>query len=124
MSTYLTDTHNQIAYNLTKKHYAALGVNTDQALAQLAQGTISVRCGDWDCAVLKASYGQDQCFHGVVDNQHTMPFGKPEDVRNEVQHLKEALGGDGTGYILTPCHNLQPITPLENILALYETAQD
>jgi L-rhamnose isomerase len=77
MSTYLTDTHNQIANTLAKKHYAGLGVNTDPALAQLVKVTISVRCGDWDCAVLKASYGQDQCFHGVVDNQHTMPFGKP-----------------------------------------------
>jgi uroporphyrinogen decarboxylase len=99
-------------------------VNTDQALAQLAQVTISVRCGDWDCTVLKASYGQDLCFHVVVDDQHTMPFGKPEDVRNEVRHLKEALGGDGAGYILAPCHNFQPITLLENILALHETAQD
>jgi uroporphyrinogen decarboxylase len=31
-----------------------------------------------------------------------------------------ALASDGTGYILAPCHNLQGITPLENILALYE----
>jgi uroporphyrinogen decarboxylase len=34
------------------------------------------------------------------------------------------LGGDGTGYIVAPCHNIQAITPLENVLALYETAQE
>jgi len=26
------------------------------------------------------------------------------------------------GYILGPCHNIQPITPTANILALYEAA--
>jgi uroporphyrinogen decarboxylase len=80
------------------------------------------RCGDWDLNTLKASYGQKVCFHGGVDNQQTLPFGSPEDVRAEVRHLKETLGGDGTGYIIAPCHAIQPITPLENILALYEAA--
>jgi uroporphyrinogen decarboxylase len=28
--------------------------------------------------------------------------------------------GDGGGYILAPCHNIQPITPVENIVAMYE----
>lgn len=85
---------------------------------------IQWRCGHWDLAALKADYGESLCFHGGVDNQQTLPFGKPEDVRAEVRRLKAALGGDGTGYIVAPCHNLQAITPLENILALYEAANE
>ncbi len=81
------------------------------------------RCGDWDLADLKAKYGQALCFHGGVDNQGTLPFGSAEDVRKEVRWLKETLGVDGTGLIIAPCHNLQAVTPTENIIAMYEEAQ-
>jgi hypothetical protein len=40
----------------------------------------------------------------------------------EVQMLKQTLGADGTGLIIAPCHNIQAITPVENILAMYEEA--
>jgi uroporphyrinogen decarboxylase len=83
---------------------------------------IQWRCGNWDLAQLKAEYGQKLCFHSAVDNQQTLPFGTPDDVRKEVKTLIQTLGADGTGFIIGPCHNLQPVTPLENILALYETA--
>ena len=76
-------------------------------------------CGDWDLAELKQKYGKDICFHSAVDNQHTLPFGTPEDVQKEVKYLIDTLGSDGTGFILGPCHNLQSNTPIENILALY-----
>jgi len=29
------------------------------------------------------------------------------------------LGKDG-GYILAPCHNIQPVTPMRNILSVYD----
>ena len=29
--------------------------------------------------------------------------------------------GAGGGYILAPCHNIQAISPAENIVAMYET---
>jgi uroporphyrinogen decarboxylase len=77
-------------------------------------------CGHWNLAELKARYGKDLCFHSAVDNQHTLPFGTPDDVRNEVKFLVDTLGSDGTGFILGPCHNFQSNTPVENILALYE----
>ena len=85
---------------------------------------IQWRCGDWDLAALKADYGDQICFHSAVDNQQTLPFGTPDDVRAEVEHLIATLGGDGTGFILGPCHNLQPVTPVENILAMYEAAAE
>lgn len=82
---------------------------------------IQWRCGDWDLAALKADYGTQLCFHGGVDNQRTLPFGTPDDVRAEVQHLI-TLASDQTGFIIAPCHNLQPNTSVENIIALYEAA--
>ena len=68
---------------------------------------------------LKEKYGQQLIFHGAVDNQYTLPFGSVEEVRQEVRDNLRILGAGG-GYIIAPCHNLQPITPLENILAMYD----
>ena len=81
---------------------------------------IQWRCGYWDLNELKDYLGSRICFHGGVDNQQTLPFGTPDEVRAEVQWLKHTLGKDGTGYIIAPCHNIQANTPLENIFALYE----
>jgi len=70
---------------------------------------------------LKKEFGQKIAFHGAMDNQKTLPFGSVEDVRKEVRENIDILG-EGGGYILAPCHNLQPVTPLENIVAMYEEA--
>ncbi len=85
---------------------------------------IQWRCGDWDLAALKAEYGARLCFHGAVDNQATLPFGTPQDVRSQVRWLIDTLARDRTGFIIGPCHNLQPVTPVENIIALYEAAHE
>jgi len=82
------------------------------------------RCPGMDPTELKDSFGEQICFHGGIDNQHVMPFGTPDDVRAEVADNMGTLGRDGTGYIVAPCHNLQLNTPVENILALYETASE
>ena len=71
-------------------------------------------------ASLKKSFGKKLCFHGGVDNQEILPFGSTGDVEKEVQFLLETLASDGTGYIMAPCHNIQPITTMENIVTMYE----
>ena len=85
---------------------------------------IQWRCGDWDLDALKAEFGGRLCFHGGVDNQQTLPFGTCQDVRDEVRRLVEALANDQTGFIIAPCHNIQPNTPVENIIAMYEAARE
>lgn len=71
---------------------------------------------------LKERFGKSLCFHGGIDNQDVLPFGGVEDVRKEVIACMETLAKDNTGYILAPCHNLQVITPVENVLAMYGAA--
>jgi uroporphyrinogen decarboxylase len=85
---------------------------------------IQWRCGNWDLAELKAEYGGRLCFHSAVDNQQTLPHGTPGDVRAEVKWLIGTLASDRTGFILGPCHNLQPVTPVENIIAMYQAARE
>ena len=99
-------------------------------LARLVEMGIDVlnpiqwRCGDWDLEELKTEFGKRICFHGGVDNQETLPHGTPADVRAEVRRLIETLASDGTGFIAAPCHNLQPNTPVENIIAMYEAIHE
>ncbi len=82
---------------------------------------IQWRCAGMDRRELKRDYGDRLVFHGAMDNQQTLPFGTIEEVRQEVRDNIQILGENG-GYILAPCHNLQVITPLENIIAMYEEA--
>jgi len=84
---------------------------------------IQWRSDGMDRRYLKETYGNQLVFHGAMDNQYTLPFGTVDEVRAEVIENLQIFGKDG-GYILAPCHNLQPITPIENILAMYETAYE
>ena len=42
----------------------------------------------------------------------------------EVWHIKRTLGKDGTGLVIAPCYNIKANTPIENIIGLYETANE
>jgi uroporphyrinogen decarboxylase len=79
-------------------------------------------CPGMELEPLKREFGRKLCFHGGIENQRILPFGTPEEVRAEVRHCIDVLAADGTGYILAPCHNLQPVTPVENIIAMYDEA--
>jgi len=81
------------------------------------------RCRGMEREGLARDFGDSVIFHGAVDNQRTLPFGTPEDVRREVaDNLR--IFAKGKGYVVAPCHNLQPNTPTENILALYEAVHE
>ncbi len=72
---------------------------------------------------LKRDFGGRVVFHGAVDNQYTLPFGTVDEVRREVLDNLRILG-EGGGYILAPCHNIQPVSPPENVVAMYETCYE
>ena len=76
-----------------------------------------------DPAKLKKEYGDKLTFHGTVSVQETLPFGTVEDVREEVITRIRTLGYDG-GLIVSPTHMVGTDVPIENILALYETARE
>jgi len=77
-----------------------------------------------DIKELKVKFGDYISFHGGIDNQYVLPFGKPEEVKKEVLYCLDILASDGTGYILAPCHNIQVNTPTENFVAMYDTANE
>jgi uroporphyrinogen decarboxylase len=68
---------------------------------------------------LKETFGENLSFHGGIDIIHTLPLGTPDDVRAEVRNCIQTLGKNG-GYILASSHHIQPNTPIENVLEMYD----
>jgi len=81
------------------------------------------RCKGMDRRELKRDFGDQVIFHGGVDNQYTLAFGSVEEVRAEVLDNIRLLG-QGGGYILAPCHNVQAVSPPENVVAMYEAGYE
>lgn len=84
---------------------------------------IQWRCPGMEREGLARDFGDAIAFHGAVDNQQTLPFGTPAEVREEVRQNVEIFGAT-RGYIIAPCHNIQPVSSTANIVALYEAAQE
>jgi uroporphyrinogen decarboxylase len=73
--------------------------------------------GMGDTAFLKREFGDDLVFWGGIDTQKTLPFGTPEQVRDEVKRRIDDLAPGG-GYVLASVHNIQFNTPPQNIIAM------
>lgn len=71
---------------------------------------------------VKQAFGKDLTFHGGVENQKILPNGTVQEVVDETRQCLEILGENG-GYICCSCHNIQAGTPVENILAMIDTAK-
>ncbi len=71
---------------------------------------------------LKKEYGRHITFFGAVNTQQ-LPFQKPNEVADEVRRCMDALG-EGGGYICGPDHHIKGDVPVDNVLALFNTAQD
>ncbi len=73
---------------------------------------------------LKDTYGKDIVFWGGgIDTQHILPFGTPEEVREQVLERLEIFGKDG-GYVCNTIHNIQANTPIENIVAMVDAIKE
>ncbi|HBQ64850.1 MAG TPA: hypothetical protein DD727_08025 [Clostridiales bacterium] len=76
-----------------------------------------------DIYKIKAKYGKDLTFWGGISTQQTLPYGTPAQVRDEAAKVIQSLSKGG-GYITAPAQGIQADVPLENILALIDTARE
>jgi len=73
---------------------------------------------------LKRDFGRDIVFWGGgCDTQHILPFGTPEDVREEVRRRIGDLAPGG-GFVFTQVHNIQAGVPPRNIEAMYRAVEE
>ncbi len=83
---------------------------------------IQISAKGMDPEKLKKEFGEQLTFWGGSANtQHILPFVEPEGVIEHVRKLIEIFAPGG-GYVFAPIHNIQPNTPLENIVAMFKTA--
>lgn len=93
-----------------------IGLDGLQALQPSARGM--------DPAGLKASFGDRILLNGCIDTQFVLIEGTPELVRDRTREIL-AVMMPGGGYVASPSHDyVLPETPIENILALYETVRE
>ena len=83
---------------------------------------IQWRCPGMEREGLVRDFGNKVIFHGAVDNQQTLAFGSTQDVRDEIIDNIRIFAP--ARWICAPCHNLQPVSPTENIVAMYQTIRE
>ncbi len=76
-----------------------------------------------DIQWLKDNFGDSLTFWGGITTQTVLPFGTPDEVRQEARRVRDILGKDG-GYIFSSSQDLQSDVSPENILALIEIARE
>jgi uroporphyrinogen-III decarboxylase len=77
-----------------------------------------------DARALKSRYGRQLVFWGGgVDTQKTLPFGTPQEVRDQVRERIEIFGPGG-GFVFCTIHNVQANTPIENLLAMFDVVSE
>lgn len=81
---------------------------------------VQVSAAGMEIKDLAKDFGRDLAFCGTMCVQTMLPKMTAPEIRREVR-LRATLFPEG-GLILGPSHSIQPDTPLENILALYEEA--
>ena len=77
-----------------------------------------------DARTLKREFGRDIVFWGGgVETQSTLPFGTPDEVYREVRERIDIFN-DGGGFVFAAIHNIQPNTPVPNLLAMIQALRD
>ena len=84
---------------------------------------VQVSAAGMDTKELKKEFGKDLTFWGGgVDTQHVLPFGSPQEVRDEVKRRIDDLAPGG-GFVFNTVHNIQSDVPPENFMAMWEALQ-
>jgi len=82
---------------------------------------VHIRANGMEPVALKRDFGDVLSFWGgAVDTQGVLPYGTPQEVRDDVRRNIDALAPGG-GYVFNTVHNIQADVPVANIIALYET---
>jgi uroporphyrinogen-III decarboxylase len=85
---------------------------------------VQIAATGMDPKKLKEKYGRDLVFWGGgIDTQKVLPFGTPEQVREDVLRNCEIFNKNG-GFVFNTVHNIQANTPIPNIVAMIEAIKE
>jgi len=71
---------------------------------------------------LKKRYGKNLSLWGTFDIQGVLPFGTPGQIKSEVKDIIRDIGPGG-GFIISPTHNVQIDTSVDNFFAFWNAAE-
>ena len=81
-----------------------------------------VRVEDMDLCSLKKRFGETMSFWGgLCNSQKTLPFGTPNQIREEVKKNFKCLKPGG-GFVASSIHNITAEVPPQNIVAMFDAA--
>jgi uroporphyrinogen decarboxylase len=81
---------------------------------------VQVSCEGMDPGLLKEKYGERFTFWGGgCDTRHVLPFGNPDEVRQNVRDLT-SIWQPGGGFVFQQVHNIMADVPVENMVAMFE----
>jgi uroporphyrinogen decarboxylase len=116
-------------FGLAKEHGLTVWFHSCGAITPVLPDLIDIGMDVWETVQahlpgneperIKREFGSHITFFGGINTQSTLPFGKPDQVRQEVRERIRVLGRGG-GYICGPDHHIKPHFPLENVLAMVE----
>ncbi|MFX0100410.1 MAG: uroporphyrinogen decarboxylase family protein, partial [Candidatus Hodarchaeota archaeon] len=85
---------------------------------------VQVTAEGMDPCSLKQRHGDEMVFWGGVCNtQGTLPFGTPDQVRDEVRYNVGCLKKGG-GFVAANIHNITYDVPPENIVAMFDAINE
>ncbi|MHA1669003.1 MAG: uroporphyrinogen decarboxylase family protein [Promethearchaeota archaeon] len=97
-------------------HFAEIGYD--------AINPVQISAFDMEPCSLKERFGKIITFWGGLCNtQKTLPFGTPEQIREEVRYNLDCFKPGG-GYITSNVHNITAEVPPKNIVAMFDAAND
>ncbi len=76
-----------------------------------------------DVYEIKKEFGNAMTFWGGISTQEILPYGTPEQVREETLKIAKNLSKGG-GYITAPSQEIQADVPFENLCMLVDTAKE
>ena len=81
-------------------------------------------CYGMDLQTLKRTYGDRLLFNGCIDSQTVLIEGTPELVRQKTREVIDVMK-QGGGFVAGASHDwILEETPLENVLAMFDTIQE
>ena len=76
-----------------------------------------------DVFEMKRTYGRELSFWGGISTQKTLPYGTPQQTKDEVRALLDTIGDSG-GYIAAPAHAIPADAKPENVAAMIDVLND
>jgi len=85
---------------------------------------VQLTAKNMDIRKLKSEFGHYLTFWGGgADTQRVLPYGSPNEVKEEVRKRITELAPSG-GFIFSQVHNILPDVPPQNIIAVYEAVRE